>query len=73
MPGFDGTGPRGEGPFSGKGMGYCALPLGRNYPNPLNNRPLQYSSYPRGFGVPRGMGGRGLGLGRGMGRGRRFW
>jgi hypothetical protein len=30
MPGFDGTGPRGLGPFTGGGRGYCALRL----PNP---------------------------------------
>lgn len=23
MPGFDGTGPRGQGPFTGGGKGYC--------------------------------------------------
>jgi len=27
MPGFDGTGPRGEGPMTGRGEGYCALVL----------------------------------------------
>lgn len=27
MPGFDGTGPRGEGPFTGRGEGYCAVKL----------------------------------------------
>ena len=27
MPGFDGTGPRGLGPFTGGGRGYCALRL----------------------------------------------
>jgi len=26
MPGFDGTGPRGEGPMTGGGKGYCAVP-----------------------------------------------
>lgn len=26
MPGFDGRGPRGEGPMTGGGRGYCALP-----------------------------------------------
>jgi len=25
MPGFDGTGPRGAGMFTGRGEGYCAL------------------------------------------------
>ena len=28
MPGFDGTGPRGMGPMTGGGRGYCAVPLG---------------------------------------------
>ncbi len=27
MPGFDGTGPSGMGPMTGRGMGYCAVPL----------------------------------------------
>jgi hypothetical protein len=32
MPRFDGTGPRGEGPMSGRGQGYCVLePPDRGY------------------------------------------
>ena len=27
MPGFDGTGPRGTGPMTGRGRGYCVIPL----------------------------------------------
>jgi len=27
MPGFDGTGPRGAGPLTGRGEGYCAVQL----------------------------------------------
>ena len=27
MPGFDGTGPRGQGPMTGGGRGYCAVNL----------------------------------------------
>jgi len=27
MPGFDGTGPRGMGPMTGGGMGYCVILL----------------------------------------------
>jgi hypothetical protein len=27
MPGFDGTGPRGAGPMTGRGEGYCAIRL----------------------------------------------
>ena len=30
MPGFDGTGPMGTGPMTGRGMGYCAVPLPRS-------------------------------------------
>jgi len=26
MPGFDGTGPKGGGPMTGRGSGYCATP-----------------------------------------------
>jgi len=29
MPRFDGTGPRGEGPFTGRGEGYCVMRLPR--------------------------------------------
>jgi len=28
MPGFDGTGPRGQGPMTGGGRGYCIMPTG---------------------------------------------
>ena len=28
MPGFDGTGPLGQGPLTGGGRGYCVLPIG---------------------------------------------
>jgi len=27
MPGFNGTGPRGMGPMTGSGRGYCIVPL----------------------------------------------
>jgi len=27
MPGFDGTGPHGMGPMTGRGMGYCVISL----------------------------------------------
>ena len=29
MPGFDGTGPGGQGPFTGGGRGFCVLPVGQ--------------------------------------------
>ena len=36
MPGFDGTGPLGQGQFTGGGRGYCVMPL--DYNN--NNKPF---------------------------------
>jgi hypothetical protein len=57
MPGFDGTGPRGTGPMTGGGRGFCALPV-------YGPRP----GYGTGFGRST-RGGRGRGLARSMGRG----
>lgn len=57
MPGFDGTGPSGEGPMTGGGFGYCN-PARAGYGRP----------YGRGYGYDRGFGfGRGRGLRRGFG------
>jgi hypothetical protein len=78
MPRFDGTGPLGMGPMTGRGMGYCGG---------VNQMAANSASYPsmpyywgrglrRGFGRGLGRGfGRGFGWGRGRGRGfgRRFW
>ena len=36
MPGCDGTGPRGEGPFTGGGEGYCVARL----PNAESDEPI---------------------------------
>jgi hypothetical protein len=47
MPGFDGTGPRGLGPLTGGGRGFCIMPLGRSYPY------MDYRPYPM-FGLARG-------------------
>lgn len=73
MPGFDGTGPRGKGPLTGRGMGYCAIPLrdtaqpqsgpARPYPAILIGRASR-QSYSRGYGFARG-----AGFARGKGRG----
>ena len=60
MPGFDGSGPRGTGAMTGRGLGYCALPVGVSpegaravLPGPsaygANRRPL--SAIPDGFGA----------------------
>jgi len=60
MPGYDGTGPRGMGPMSGRARGYCAVPGG--------GRGLG-----TGFGMGRGIRGRRAfgGFGRGWGLGYR--
>jgi len=61
MPFGDGTGPRGMGPMTGRGMGYCAGFPTPGYMNPGFGR----GGYGRGFA---GGGGRG-----GGGRGWRNW
>lgn len=65
MPRFNRTGPTGQGPLTGRGMGPC------------NERYVDASpraGYGRGLGVGRGIGarGRGLGAGRGLGFRRGF-
>lgn len=62
MPGFDGTGPQGQGPLTGGGFGYCRPGVG------------QPGAQDRVYGVGRGGMPRGGGRGRafGGGRGRRF-
>jgi hypothetical protein len=41
MPGFDGTGPRGQGPMTGRGEGYCALVLPESGQAPYGYAGLQ--------------------------------
>jgi len=62
MPRGDGTGPWGQGPMTGRGLGYCA-----GYPHPG----FAYSGPGFGRGFGRGWG-RGFGRGRGF-RWRSFW
>ncbi len=66
MPGYDRTGPNGQGPITGRGLGPCGA---------------EESSYRRGMPIGRGFGygrrggfsgGRGFGFGRGRGLGRGF-
>ena len=59
MPRGDNTGPDGEGPRTGRGLGYCS---GYDAPGYYHGR-----GYGRGMGFGRGMG---RGYGRGMGYGR---
>lgn len=35
MPGFDGTGPQGRGPMTGKGIGFCILKESKDKPNQI--------------------------------------
>lgn len=67
MPGGDGTGPGGQGPMTGRGLGYCA-----GYSSPgFTKGPGMGMAWGRGraaFGA-----GRGMAWGRGRGRGRRIW
>ena len=38
MPGFDGTGPRGQGAMTGGGRGYCAVELNSTGVRPMSGR-----------------------------------
>ena len=71
MPFMDRTGPWGEGPMTGRGMGYCAGYVRPGYP------PTSRGWFGRGRGLGLGRGlrrGRGGGIGRGFGLGRgRGW
>jgi len=68
MPGFNRTGPVGQGPMTGRRMG-CCTNYGANLKNQNNTssdsqteeNSENYST--RGFGLGRGRGGRGFGLG----------
>jgi hypothetical protein len=66
MPVFDGTGPRGQGPLTGRGEGYCAIRL----PDPRSGQvPYGYAGR---AGVPVRLGlKQRLGFGAAPGRGQR--
>ena len=48
MPGFDRTGPLGQGPGTGRGMGYCNLARPAGFGRPMG------MGFRRGFGAGRG-------------------
>jgi len=50
MPGFDGTGPRGMGPMTGGGRGFCAVPLPPAWPAYMGR--VAYPPYGAPWGVP---------------------
>jgi hypothetical protein len=88
MPGFDGTGPQGQGPMTGRGEGYCALKMPASGESPYGYAGLQGTPVRLRAPVaqpalrarlsrwlhPAMWPGRALGRGRraGRGRGRRF-
>ena len=65
MPQGDRTGPRGQGPLTGRRMGFCS-----GYDTPGYTKGFG-SGMNQGFGIGRGIG-RGLGFGRGRNFGRAF-
>jgi hypothetical protein len=89
MPRFDGTGPQGKGPMTGRGEGYCALVLPESGQAPYGYAGLQGTPVRLGAPGTRPMLGTrftywlrpavrrgrafGRGRGRGAGRGRGRW
>ena len=87
MPGFDGKGPLGQGPMTGRGQGFCVLKTSRDDPQQvegfagINGKPVgKMIEYFRHLGkevtnMPRGDGtgpaGQGPGTGRSRGQGAR--
>jgi len=85
MPRFDGTGPRGQGPMTGRGEGYCVLTLPPDEQAPFGyagrqGRPVRLGRAPAPMGAgarfsnwplnPFRRAGRAFRRGRGGGRGR---
>ena len=69
MPGFNQTGPMGQGPMTGRRMGRCTN-FGANLKNQASatdenaNENILENIQERGFGFARGRGRRGFGMGR---------
>ena len=72
MPFGDGTGPRGMGPMTGRGAGYCAGFGQPGFASPIpGGRWFGFGSgWGRPYGYPYVGCGHGMGMGRGMERGR---
>lgn len=49
MPGFDGTGPIGQGPMTGGGRGYCAVNLSGSGVRPIGGRGFYRRGGGRGY------------------------
>nr|NQU94429.1 DUF5320 domain-containing protein [Bacteroidota bacterium] len=69
MPGFDRTGPRGQGAMTGRGLGRCEDPSPKKLSKDEDAESMGFGRGPRGgFGFRWGRD-RGFGGGRGFGRG----
>ena len=66
MPRFDGTGPMGDGPGTGRGLGYCNS--NRMLNGPWRPQGGWFPGYGRGMGLRKGLGRGQAGRGRMMGR-----
>lgn len=53
MPRFDGTGPRGQGPMTGRGEGYCAVKIPESGEAPYGYAGLQGTPVSLGAPAPR--------------------
>jgi len=78
MPQRNGTGPSGQGPMTGRGLGFCVTGIRRLFGRRTNvtGSTGNYGAAPgagfgTGYGAARGGRGRGGGRGQGQGRGRR--
>ena len=74
MPRFDGTGPQGQGPMTGRSEGYCAVKLPQSDQAAEGYAGLQGTHVARWLRPATWLGrafGRGRGRGAGRGRGRR--
>jgi hypothetical protein len=78
MPRFDGTGPQGRGPMTGKGMGFCVLKESKDKPSQvegfvgIEGTPVSLHGCGPSYAVAQPMYGRGFGCGRRF-RGGRGW
>ena len=78
MPGFDGTGPQGQGPMTGRGEGYCAIRLPEPGGVPVGyagwqGSPVRLGARFAGRFRPAGRLGVAFRRGRGRGGGRGRW
>ncbi len=69
MPRGDKTGPNGQGPLTGRKMGFCT---GNNQPGFMSDAPGRGMGRRGGFGRGSDVGSQSMSYGRGLGRGRGY-